>query len=82
MGAYKRPSEMGMSRSGIILVFAGALLLANNFGLMQWGWLHKWWPLFLILLGGWSILRPGRAERRNTRSADVVAPSREDNRRS
>jgi len=81
MGAFKRPSEIGMSRSGIILVFAGALLLANNFGLMQWGWLHKWWPLFLVLLGVWSILRPGRAERRSTRSADVVAPSREGDRR-
>ena len=70
-----------MSWSGIILVFAGALLLANNFGLMQWGWMQKWWPVFLILLGIWSILRPGRAERRSARSVDPVPPSREGDRR-
>jgi purine-cytosine permease-like protein len=56
-----------MSWSGIILVIAGALLLASNFGLLQWGWLYQWWPVFLIALGVWSILRSNRGTRRTER---------------
>lgn len=56
-----------MSWNGIILVIAGALLLASNFDLLQWAWLHQWWPVFLIALGVWSILRPDRGTRRAKR---------------
>lgn len=56
-----------MSWSGIILVIAGALFLASNFSLLQWGWLHQWWPVLLIALGVWSILRPDRGTRRAER---------------
>lgn len=52
-----------MSWSGIILVIVGAALLANNFGLLTLGWLHQWWPVFLIALGLMSILRPHRGTR-------------------
>ena len=50
-----------MNKSGIVLIVIGALLLASNLGLLQWGWLHQWWPLLLIGLGVWSLLshRPG-----------------------
>lgn len=43
------------SRSGLILILVGSLLLAHNFGLLQWGWLKQWWPALLIVLGLWSI---------------------------
>lgn len=48
------------SRSGIVLVLIGAALLAHNFGLIHWGWLRQWWPVLLIALGLWIIVRPTR----------------------
>ena len=51
-----------MSWSGIILVIVGAALLANNFGLLTFGWLQQWWPALLIVLGLMSILRPQRGD--------------------
>ena len=59
-----------MSWSGIILVVIGALLLANNFDLLAWGWIGQWWPLALIALGAWSILRPARGDRVPSAGAD------------
>ncbi len=70
-----------MSWSGIILVIAGVLLLANNFNLLQWGWLHQWWPVFLIALGVWSILRPARGSRRAAPGAAEITATRESDRR-
>ena len=55
-----------MSWSGVILIIAGALLLANNLGWMQWGWLQQWWPVFLIAIGVWSLLKPDRRARRSS----------------
>jgi len=60
-----------MSWSGIILVIVGALLLANNFGMLPLGWLHQWWPALLIALGLLSILRPQHGRRRS-RDRDVA----------
>jgi hypothetical protein len=60
-----------MSWSGIILVVVGALLLANNFGLLPLGWLQQWWPALLIALGLLSILRPQHGRRRS-RDADAA----------
>ena len=70
-----------MSWSGIILVIAGALLLANNFNLLQWGWLQQWWPVFLIVLGVWSILRPARGGHRAAPATSEVTATREPDRR-
>jgi len=59
-----------MSKSGIILIVLGCLFLANNFGLLEWGWLRQWWPLALIAIGVWSIVdhRPG--DRRPSQDVD------------
>jgi hypothetical protein len=51
-----------MSKSGIILVVLGCLFLANNFGLLEWGWLRQWWPLILIAVGVWSIIDNKRGD--------------------
>ena len=59
-----------MSWSGIILIVVGAVLLANNFGLLEWRWLRQWWPVALIALGVWTVLRPQRGDRRPSRRAD------------
>jgi uncharacterized membrane protein HdeD (DUF308 family) len=54
-----------MSWSGIILVVVGALLLANNFDMLSLAWLHRWWPVLLIVLGLLSIVRPQHGRRRS-----------------
>ena len=59
-----------MSWSGIILIFVGGVLLAHNFGYLEWGWLRQWWPALLIGLGIWTVLRPQRGDRRPSRRAD------------
>ena len=59
-----------MSWSGVILIVAGALLLANNFGWLQWAWLQQWWPALLIALGIWSLLRPDRGDPAPSREVD------------
>jgi hypothetical protein len=59
-----------MSWSGIILIVVGAVLLANNFGLVEWGWMRQWWPVILIAVGLWSVLRPSRGDRPSSRRAD------------
>ena len=59
-----------MSWSGIILIVVGAVLLANNCGVLERGWLRQWWPALLIAIGIWSVLRPQRGDRRPSRGAD------------
>jgi hypothetical protein len=59
-----------MSKSGIILVVLGCLFLANNFGLLEWGWLRQWWPVILIAIGIWSILDNKRGDTPPSRGGD------------
>jgi hypothetical protein len=40
----------------IILVALGILLLLGNFGLLEWDWLAKAWPIALIVLGVWMLI--------------------------
>ena len=63
-----------MNKSGIILIALGLLFLAMNFGLVEWVWLRQWWPLILIAIGLWSVLKPDRGGRRS-------APPPEESRR-
>ena len=64
-----------MSWSGLILVIVGALLLANNFDLLPVGWLRQWWPVLLIGIGLFSIVRPQHG-RRNSRASEGSERSR------
>ena len=56
-----------MSRSKLgagILILVGAVFLLINLGIMPAAELKallaKWWPLILILVGAWQLLRPRR----------------------
>lgn len=51
-----------MNKSGIVLIILGCAFLANNFGLLQFGWLHQWWPAILIVVGIWSLLNHKRGD--------------------
>jgi hypothetical protein len=45
-----------MNKSGVVLIIVGLVLLAHNFGWLEWSWLRQWWPALLIALGVWSIV--------------------------
>lgn len=62
------------SRSGLILIVVGSLLLANNFGLLQWGWLRQWWPVLLIALGLWSMATTKPFDNERSGADRAVAP--------
>lgn len=59
-----------MNKSGLILVVIGALLLAHNFDLLQFGWLRQWWPAILIAIGVWSIIDNRRGDTPPSRGGD------------
>ncbi len=48
----------------IVLIVIGAILLLVNLGLVPIAELRallaKWWPLILILIGVWQLVRPRR----------------------
>ena len=55
------------SRIGaIILIFIGAVFLLINLGVLPVAELRvllaKWWPLILIAIGAWLLMRPGKGE--------------------
>ncbi|MDH5540817.1 MAG: DUF5668 domain-containing protein [Rhizobacter sp.] len=59
-----------MKTSGIILIVLGCLFLAGNLGWLHWSALQKWWPLILIAVGIWSIVRPRHEVRRPDQDRD------------
>jgi hypothetical protein len=40
---------------GIVLIGLGVLFLLGEFGLLDWEWVGRFWPLALIILGVWII---------------------------
>ena len=55
------------SRIGaIILIFIGSIFLLVNLGVLPVAELRvllaKWWPLILIAIGAWLLMRPGKGE--------------------
>jgi len=64
------PTPDTMNKSGLILVVIGALLLAHNFDLLQFGWLRQWWPAILIAIGLWSIIDNKRGDRPSSPRSD------------
>jgi uncharacterized integral membrane protein len=61
-----------MNKSGIVLIIIGALFIAHNHRMLQFGWLRQCWPLILIGPGIWSVInhKPG-----NKRSSDTDSRS-------
>lgn len=51
-----------MNMSSIVLIIIGCVFLTNNFGLLQFGWLHQWWLAILIVVGVWSLLNHKRGD--------------------
>ena len=52
---------------GLVVVFAGVWLLLTNIGVTDWGTPWRWFPLILVLIGLWALVRSG--------FRDVVGPT-------
>ena len=58
--AVEMPKMSGNKPVGILLVIAGILILLDlNFD-VSLEWLESWWPVGLIGLGGWLVLKGRR----------------------
>jgi hypothetical protein len=45
----------------IVLIVVGLLFLLSTLGWLSFDWIAKGWPVLLLLLGGWLLLRRARA---------------------
>ena len=41
----------------IVLIVLGVLFLFNSLGFLEFGWVHRFWPVILIALGGWLFVQ-------------------------
>lgn len=55
-GTSRRPT------GAIILIALGVLFLLGNFGILRGQWIEKGWPVGLIVLGAWLLLRRTRRD--------------------
>ena len=47
----------GMPTGAVILIVLGVLFLLGNFGILSGDWLDRGWPIVLIVLGVWLVIR-------------------------
>ena len=52
-----RASRHALPTGAIVLIVLGALFLLDNIGGFEFHWVHRLWPLILIILGGWLLVR-------------------------
>jgi hypothetical protein len=57
------PGMGGGMASGVTLVVVGLLLFLHTRFEMDMEWLEEWWPLALVIFGGWLIHRARREKR-------------------
>jgi hypothetical protein len=52
------------SFAGVVLIVIGTVFLLVKTGVIERALLAQWWPLILIAIGGWMVLRaPKKIER-------------------
>ncbi len=47
----------GVPTGAVILIVLGVLFLLGNFGILRENWLDHGWPILLIALGVWIVIR-------------------------
>lgn len=53
----ERRRESARPGWGIILLITGLIVLLGNFGYLDWIHLDRWWPVILIVIGLWMVVR-------------------------
>lgn len=54
---FTLPEERGSMAGGVVLVVLGGLLLLNRLFDISLDWIADWWPLGVVALGIWLILK-------------------------
>ncbi len=63
-GVPKAPDRRGALLGGILMIIVGGLAFAHmQFG-MPLEWLERWWPLALVIMGGYLIFQSVMAQRK------------------
>jgi Domain of unknown function (DUF5668)/B-box zinc finger len=47
----------GAPTGAIVLIVLGVLFLFNSLGFLEFGWVHRFWPVILIIVGGWLFVQ-------------------------
>ena len=47
----------------VVLIALGVLFLLNSLGLLEFHWVHRLWPVILIVIGGWLFMKRWYGER-------------------
>ncbi len=53
----ERRRKSGRPGWGIILLVTGLIVLLGNLGYLDWIHLDRWWPVILIVIGLWMVVR-------------------------
>lgn len=51
------PPRTGAPTGAIVLIVLGVLFLLDNLGLFEFHWVHRLWPVILIVIGGWLFAK-------------------------
>jgi hypothetical protein len=43
--------------AAVVLIVLGVIFLFNSLGFLEFGWVHRFWPVILIVLGGWLFVQ-------------------------
>ncbi|HPF69264.1 MAG TPA: DUF5668 domain-containing protein [Candidatus Krumholzibacteria bacterium] len=54
---FNMPGARGSVPAGVVLIVIGALLLLELNTDISMDWLENWWPVLLVVGGGWMILK-------------------------
>lgn len=49
--------RQGAPTGAIVLIALGVLFLLDNLGLFEFNWVHRLWPVILIVIGGWLFAK-------------------------
>jgi hypothetical protein len=70
----KLPTQRGSLGFGVFLLVLGLVLLYNQFYPLDLTFLVDWWPLALVLAGGWLLVKHF-LEQKKQREAELPPPS-------
>ena len=57
---FKLPSRRGSMPAGVVLIVLGLLVTLDINEMVSLSWLEDWWPLMLVVFGGWLVFKGRR----------------------
>ncbi len=54
---FQMPGAKGSVPAGVILIVLGGLILMDLNTNWSMEWVENWWPIILVIFGGWLVLK-------------------------